>query len=65
MKELGRLHMKYVKSKKSKQEKLLKALKQDTEAIQNIILRYLRFCHDQYITTQLCWRKKLNESELN
>ena len=49
-KEIGRLHMKYVKSKNTKKEKAIKAIKNDPEILKNIVKRYLRFCHDQYVT---------------
>jgi succinate dehydrogenase flavin-adding protein (antitoxin of CptAB toxin-antitoxin module) len=49
-KEIGRLHMKYVKSKNSKKEKALKVIKNDPEILRNVISRYIRFCHDQYVT---------------
>ena len=45
-KEIGRLHMKYVKSKNKSKEKALTAVKKDPNVIKNVITRYLRFCHD-------------------
>ena len=52
----------FKKSNKRLEEKLRKV---HGNVKKNLLLRYLRYCQDQYVFTYLEWRKKVQEMQMN